>query len=220
MGNKEGELNKSNRTNIPGVIATLIMVISLSLPLGVHAANATASLVVAPTNQKMNKGDTLDVDIQLNSGGQAVAGSELTIMYSKNMRYDHADATDSIFATEVTPAKNQDNTITLSRVRTDTGYNGIDGRIVRLAFVATDTGDAFVNIDASKSKVLSYGDSSNILQASVNGVYTISSSSTSPLSSQAMQILGVVILLVLLTGVVIALLRVKQHRRYTDSRPS
>ncbi len=137
------------------------------------AATKTATLSVVSQGTQVVLDTFFNVDIKLNTGGQAVGGVRLTLNTSTNLQFLGGNAEGSDFASEVSPITINGNTITAARVRLDAGYNGTTGQVVRLVFKPTAVGTATVTLDQANSEVVAYEDSTNILNSVVNGSYTV-----------------------------------------------
>ncbi len=146
----------------------------------VPPASPSATLSLSPASLSVPSGSTFMVDAVLNTGGQAVAGTEEHLQYSSNLEFVSADVTGSILPQEVLTASDPANrTLTFSRVRLDSGFTG-SGRIVRLTFRAVSAGTATVTVNPATSLVLEPENGGNMLQSVANGSYTVTSSGQTP----------------------------------------
>jgi len=137
------------------------------------ALTANATMAISPTSGTYNLNDAVSVNVNLTSPTNAAAGVDVRITHSGNLTFVSADSTGTVFATEVTPATDVANVITFSSVRTDTGFIGNTGQLMRLNFTASAAGTATISIDKTNSSVIAYADSTDILQTVTNGSYTI-----------------------------------------------
>jgi len=177
----------------------LAMVLSLGLLRAPTYAANKATVSVTPQAADVGLRKSFSVDVQVNTNDETVSGADMKIEYSKNLKFERADTVRSVFPVPVKEVKESNNVLTFSRVRTDKGYKGSDGNIIRLTFKPTSPGKATVIVNAADSRVLLYADSSNILLASVNGSYNIGVLGTySPAGNVATVIVAVVVILVVL----------------------
>lgn len=139
----------------------------------VDASPVSATLKVTPNIGNQSMGSDFVVDFTLDTGGQSVGGVLVEVSYSSRLQFVSADATGSVFGEEVLSPTPSGGTFQFGRVRLDTGFNGSNGQLLRVTFRPTAPGTATIVINASASEVIAYFDSSNILQTTVNGSYTI-----------------------------------------------
>lgn len=141
----------------------------------INALTPSATLSIVPANTVTGVKQPFNVDIKLTSNTNAASAVDLTVNYSPNLTYNSSDSANSIFNTEVDALKNVNNAITFSRIRTDTGYLGTSGQVVRLNFTASKSGLYTISINTGNSSVLAYSDSSNILLSTSNATITVDS---------------------------------------------
>lgn len=165
------------------VLSGVLVFYSVAVP--AHAALATATISVSPSSGTKAVDSAFDVDLLLSAGGQAVAGVDLIVTHSANLRFTGSDATDSVFAEEVRAATETGSDVRLTRLRFDTGYSASGGTIISLTFNPESTGTGTVSIDLASSTVLAYSDGSNILQGISGGSFTLVPASSTPSSTSS-----------------------------------
>ncbi len=145
------------------IIFVTSFLFSLFLLHPAYALTPTAALRVVPSGQA---GDTLTVDVRLDTDGQAVGGIEAFVQYSDTLEFLGSDDTDSVMDQEVIPVQPKgEGAVEFVRLRFDEGFSGEDGYIVGLTFRIVDIGETFIRIEAQGSQVIAFEDSSNILQS-------------------------------------------------------
>ncbi len=135
-------------------------------------AAPTAQLKVNPATGTYTFGAEFNVNFQLTTGGQAVGGVQVDVIYSPHLEFVSFDATGSVFNQEVIAPAPSNGAFQFARIRFDTGYDGSDGQLLRMRFRAASAGSATITISQG-SEVIAYSDSSNILQSVTNGSYTV-----------------------------------------------
>lgn len=186
------------------VIALMALGIAFS---GTQAHAAVLS--VSPSNLTVTKGAPIVVDLLLDSAGENLSGANVSLTYPDNLKFVALEATDSIFPNELNPLTQETGSLSFTRVRTDAGYTGTEGRVARLTFQTIASGSGTLAINVSKSSVYRQSNSSNALQAAVNGLYTINvakATTASATVSLAMQ-LGAILLLLALIVVLVWFIR-------------
>lgn len=139
----------------------LILVFLICIPSGASALSPTADLRIVPIVQE---GESLSVDVRLDTGGVAVGGVQVQISHSSNIVLSDSDGTDSVFSQGIVEPKANGDSLRFVRVRFDEGFSGDDGQLIRLTFQVLESGDTDIQIDTDASEVVAYADSSNILQ--------------------------------------------------------
>lgn len=150
-----------------------------------YAADKTAVITLSPSASSSVKGQTVTVQIVLNTGGQAVSGVDLSIAYSPNLSFTSFSEANSVFNAAVTnPSGNSP--LRVARLRFDTGYNGSNGLIGTFTFTGTAAGPATVSVNSS-SEVIAYSDATNIYSTgeAANFMVTESVTSASPTPTTA-----------------------------------
>ncbi len=151
-------------------IITLLIALTVLMPIPVDAATPTATLSAALSTSSVTNGSNLTIDVKLSTGGQAVSGVTVALTYSSNLTYVGFDASGSVMSSEVSAPSPSSNRLSFTRLRFDSGYTGDSGTLGVLTFKATEEGAATVAIDQANSQVIPFSDeNANILQ-SVNQV--------------------------------------------------
>ncbi len=159
-----------------------ILTISLSSVTNVSAASVAATLSASPTASSVITGENVGVAVKINTAGQAASYVTVSLGYSTNLEYLSADATGSVFSTEVI-APSSANPLSFERTRLDAGYTGDNGVVLTLLFRAKTAGTASITVNKSVSEVLAYEDSSDILASTQNASLTIIEPTPTPAAS-------------------------------------
>ncbi len=157
---------------------TVFSLLVLLSAVGTHHAQAapqTATLKVSPASSTVTVNSEFSVNLLVDTGGQSASYVTVDVNYSNNLEYVRFDASGSVFSTALFDPTPSGNHFKLERTRTDAGYNGSNGQILKVTFKAIAAGTGTVTINKAASEVLAYEDSSNILQTVANGSYTLQS---------------------------------------------
>ena len=127
-----------------------------------YAATASADLSITGVSSTYTTGDSVPVDITLDTGGQAASGASVTVDFS-GLTYSSYSATSSVFDTETAAPTLNGPSLTFSRTSSGSGYTGSAGEVLHLVFTATSAGDASLSIDETNSSVTAESDSTDIL---------------------------------------------------------
>ncbi len=139
---------------------------------------AAASLAISPGSKALNVNDNLDVDIKVNSGGQAIGAVKADVSYS-NLAYVSGTGSGSVFDLEATAPAPSNNHLYLERLNTGNGYTGNSGQVYHLKFKVTAAGTATITINQSDSSLLaSTAETPNVLSSVAGGSYTVKTAIT------------------------------------------
>jgi hypothetical protein len=155
---------------------------------GVNAA----SLSLSPASASKNIGDIFDVDIVLDTAGEAVAGATAILTYD-TAKLQVTTGT-QITAGTIFNQSPLTNTVSSGQIRYDSGslgtsYNG-RGTMAKIQFKAIAAGSAAVNFvfntttTIDTSLVAAASGPTNVLTTVYNGVYTIGGVTTPPPGGQ------------------------------------
>lgn len=154
------------------VIGLVTLTLGTAIPKA-QAATPTATLSLTPSAPVALTNGTFGIDVKLSTGGQAASLTNLSIIMGGNISYNTFDPFGSVFNSTVNDPAINGNTLTFSRLRSDTGFNGQNGQVLHLVFNALSAGAGNLTIDQPNSGVLAFSDSSNILSAVNNSSITI-----------------------------------------------
>ena len=140
-------------------------------PTLVRAAVPSVTFTIIQASSTVLVGDTITADIKIDTGGQGISAVEVYLPIPVNLQYVSADASTSVFDTNVTTPTVTNNVLHFGRAMLSTGgYNVVGSHeVIHLVLTATGNGSAALNITKSTSQAVAYSDSSNVLQT-VNGV--------------------------------------------------
>lgn len=163
---------------------TFIIFFNLIKPAQAYAA---ASLSLSPATATKNVGDAFNVDIVLNTGGDAAAGVTAILTYDTTKLQVTSGSQITAGSLFTNPLTNTVNS-TIGEIRFDSGslgtaYTGT-GTVATIPFKALAAGNAAVNFTFNPSSttntslVASAASPTNLLTTVNNGTYTISSGTT------------------------------------------
>jgi hypothetical protein len=140
-----------------------------------HSQAAYADFHLSPASGTYKKGDTIDIQVLTNTGGQPVNSGTGKIQYShNNLQFVSASKKGSIFTTWITePTEDIDKYIVFEGGVPTPGFSGAEGLIMTLTFTMKADGIATVNFvggkllanDGKATNILT-----NMLKADFNGV--------------------------------------------------
>ncbi len=142
-------------------------------------ASKTALFFLTPNIQSLNVGDTLSVDIKLNTNSPIVALSAYLNFDTTKLGSVSIDSSNSAFGIEA-EGEVSNNLIKISRGEPTPGVTGSNILVAKVNFIANDCGItnvnfAFTSLGVGPSRViLDDGLGTDILTSVTNGVYTIS----------------------------------------------
>lgn len=158
----------------------LFLFIFLALPAG---AQDGASLFLAPASGLYNVGSTFSVTVKVNSGGVPINAAEGTVIFNTNeLAVVSLSKSGSVFNLWVQEPdfSNALGTINFGGIVFNPGYTGTSGKLLTINFKAKAVGNASVSF-SSGAVLANDGSGTNILSTLNNGLYTLKSSSTTPL---------------------------------------
>ncbi len=171
------------RLQIASCVVTAFVFLGL-VPMSVgRAAPVTATISAVASDTAILVGETVYVDLFVNTGGQAVGGVTIVADFSSNLAFSSLNVVDSIFDTEVFGASVTNNRLQFERVRNQLGYTGTSGFIARATFTATSAGLASVSLVVPGSVVVAFADSTNILNSVVSASFVVESAEAVPTST-------------------------------------
>ena len=173
-------MKKNMVSRIRFVVITLLTVAIFASPVAnlknVVNANPGAILKVSPVSGNYNVGDSFQVAIKVDTGGEAVNAIKAYLTFSADKlevtNLDYTNGSSISFWIEH-QYDNSTGTIHLQGGVPTPGLTGADSTIATVTFRARVTGNASVAFDSS-SKVLRNSDNVDILSNRVNGSYTLS----------------------------------------------
>ncbi len=158
-------------------------------PLVTQAANPTATVSVSPSSGDQTVGNNFTVSFKLDTGGQPVTVLGVDVNYSSNLQFISFDESGSVFM----PITNPDpsgNHFRFERWRTDAGFNGSDGLLIKVTFKPLQSGTGSITIDSQTTQILHADDQSNILKNTINGSYSLINASGNTTSTPTPQASG------------------------------
>lgn len=141
---------------------------------GPQITQASASFYVSPATGTYRVGDTVSINLMINTGGQAINAGEGSVTFSSNLEYQSVSTNGSIFTFWTAGPSGSQSGISFGGGLSNPGYNGSAGRVFTMIFKAKSNGAA--NVIVNGSRILANdGAGTNIYGSNSGGNYTIGS---------------------------------------------
>jgi hypothetical protein len=153
-------------------------VLTVGYSLSSSFAAGNASLYVQPSSGTYTSGTTITVEVRVNTGGEDVNAVQADFSYSSSyLQYLSIDASGSAFAIDANSSGGSGN-VSIARGNIS-NVNSASALLAKVKFKAlNNSGSATISFKDS-SAIVRTSDSTDIMDASTGGNYTIKASSTS-----------------------------------------
>ncbi len=158
---------------IIGILSHLLALAVIIMAIPVQAAGS-ATLSISPATSTIKVGDTTNLTVRLNTGGQTISAVGLSISVSTNLTLlSTFDESGSVLEQEVEPPTIANGIVTTSRITFGNGFNGTNGEVFSFNVQANTAGTGTITINQTNSEVLPEDGSPSVLGTVQPGQITI-----------------------------------------------